>query len=51
EHIYTSIWGYDGIGDNSVIAEHVRRIRLKLSQYTDKEYIETVWGVGYRWIG
>ena len=51
EHIYTSIWGYDGIGENSVIAEHVRRIRLKLSQYTDKEYIETVWGVGYRWIG
>lgn len=51
EHIYTSIWGYDGLGNSSVIAEHVRRIRGKLSQYTEREYIETVWGVGYRWIG
>ncbi|MBW4829486.1 MAG: response regulator transcription factor [Clostridiaceae bacterium] len=51
EHIYTSVWGYDGFGDSSVIAEHVRRIRGKLSRHTDREYIETVWGVGYRWIG
>jgi len=51
EHIYTSVWEYNGIGDNSVVAEHIRRIRGKISQYTDREYIETVWGVGYRWIG
>lgn len=51
EDIYTSIWGLDGLGDNSVIAEHIRRIRAKLAKLSDTEYIETVWGVGYKWVG
>ena len=32
-----------------VVKEHIRKIRNKLSAYTDKNYIETVWGVGYKW--
>lgn len=51
ERIYTSIWGYDAMGDSSVVAEHIRRIRSKILAVTDKEYIKTVWGVGYRWVG
>lgn len=51
EKIYTLLWGYDAIGDNSVVAEHIRKIRCKISKLTDKEYIQTVWGVGYRWVG
>ena len=45
ERIYERIWGYDSEGDSSVVAEHIRRIRSKLAAYTDRIYIETVWGV------
>ena len=50
ERIYEKIWGYDSEGDCSVVAEHIRRIRSKISDYTDKSYIETVWGCGYKWV-
>lgn len=49
ERIYEKVCGYDGEGDKRSITELVRRIRGKLSAYTETEYIETVWGVGYRW--
>jgi two-component system, OmpR family, lantibiotic biosynthesis response regulator NisR/SpaR len=51
ERIYERLWGYDSEGDSSIITEHIRRIRLKISKYTDQVLIETVWGVGYKWIG
>lgn len=50
ETIYEKLWGYDGEGDSIVVKEHIRKIRNKLADYTEKNYIETVWGVGYRWI-
>ncbi len=50
ERIYERCWGYEAEGDSRVITELIRRIRKKISRYTDKEYIETVWGMGYRWI-
>lgn len=50
ERIYERIWGYDSEGDSSVVAEHIRRIRTKIAAYTDRAYIETVWGCGYKWI-
>ena len=50
ETIYEKLWGYDGNGDSVVIKEHIRKIRNKLTNYTNKNYIETVWGVGYKWI-
>ena len=49
-HLYERIWGYDSEGDSSVVAEHIRRIRSKLAAYTDRIYIETVWGCGYKWV-
>lgn len=49
ERIYESIWGYDADGDNQVIKEHIRKIRAKLQEATGNDYIETVWGVGYKW--
>lgn len=49
ERIYERVWGYDGDGDSSVVAEHIRRIRGKLSSCTEQNYIETVWGCGYKW--
>lgn len=50
ERIYEHIWGYDSEGDSSVIAEHIRRIRAKFTAQGMNNYIETVWGVGYKWI-
>ena len=50
ERIYEKIWGYDAEGDSSVIAEHIRRIRAKLSKFGGEHHIETVWGMGYKWV-
>ncbi len=49
ETIYEKLWGFNNEGDSIVIKEHIRKIRNKLAEYTDKQYIETVWGVGYKW--
>lgn len=49
ERIYERISGYDGEGDSRVITELIRRMRGKLRKYSEEEYIETVWGMGYRW--
>ena len=49
EQIYERVRGFDGEADASIIAEHVRRIRQKIDKKT--KHIETVWGVGYKWIG
>lgn len=51
EQIYEQVRGIDGDGDNTIVTEHIRRIRNKLNSYHDREYIKTVWGVGYKWIG
>lgn len=50
ERIYEKIWGYDAKGESSVIAEHIRRIRSKLAKYKEEYHIETVWGMGYKWV-
>lgn len=50
ERIYEKVCGYDAEGDSRVITEIVRRIRKKFGEQTETEYIETVWGMGYRWI-
>ena len=49
EQIYERVRGFDGEADASIIAEHVRRIRKKIDKKS--KHIETVWGVGYKWIG
>lgn len=51
EMIYEQLWGFDKDGESSIITEHIRRIRQKFKEYTKETMIETVWGVGYRWIG
>ena len=43
------VCGYDAEGDSRVVTELIRRVRKKLAEYTQTEYIETVWGMGYRW--
>ena len=49
ERIYEKISGYDTEGDSRVVTELIRRIRNKIKRYTEHEYIETIWGMGYKW--
>lgn len=47
--LFDRIWGYDAIGDASTVIVHINRIRDKIETDTSEpEYIETVWGAGYR---
>lgn len=51
ELLYEKAWGYEKEGDSHLVTEMISRIRRKLKKYTNKVYIETVWGYGYKWIG
>ncbi|RXZ82866.1 DNA-binding response regulator [Paenibacillaceae bacterium] len=50
ERIYEQIWGLEGDGSDSVVVEHVRKLRAKLSAAGAKSHIETIWGLGYKWV-
>ncbi|MCY6484912.1 response regulator transcription factor [Clostridium aestuarii] len=44
------VWGYNFVGDPKIVDVNVRRLRNKLEDNpSSPNYIETVWGVGYRW--
>ncbi len=49
EKIYENTGGYESDAESRVITVLISRIRKKLRQYSEQEYIETVWGIGYRW--
>lgn len=49
EQIYEAVWGLDGDGDSNAVKEHIRKIRAKLKETTGQDFIETVWGMGYKW--
>lgn len=51
ERIYELVWGLDGSGSSDTVMEHIRKIRAKLSGVSLDGCIETVWGVGYKWVG
>lgn len=49
ERIFESLWGDDFAGDTATIAVHIQKIRKKIEKDpANPEYIETVWGAGYR---
>lgn len=50
ERIYERLWSWDSGGDSAVVAEHIRRIRAKFSAAGSRTHVETVWGVGYKWV-
>lgn len=51
EQIYEKVWGMDADGDSSTVTEHVKKIRHKLSiMDPERQYISTIWGVGYKWV-
>ena len=49
EEVFESIWGIDSLGETSTVMVHINRLRAKIDkQFRDEEYIDTVWGVRYR---
>lgn len=49
EELFERVWGYDSLTDASTITVHIARIREKISVSCENgQYIETVWGAGYR---
>jgi len=52
EQIYINIWGEDAYGDLTTVAVHIRKIREKIeADPSNPQYLETVWGAGYRFTG
>lgn len=47
DSLFDTVWGFDSLGDASTVTVHIQRIRDKIEKDGIK-YIETVWGVGYR---
>ncbi|WP_066186975.1 MULTISPECIES: response regulator transcription factor [Gracilibacillus] len=49
DQLFEQIWGWDAIGDNTTVTVHIRKIREKIEKDpSHPSFIETVWGVGYR---
>ncbi len=49
ETLFERVWGYDALSDASTVTVHIARIRDKIESESDgNQYIETVWGAGYR---
>jgi len=49
EEIFREVWDMDSVGDIATVTVHIKKIREKIEFNTAKpQYIETIWGVGYR---
>ena len=49
EEIFREVWDMDSVGDIATVTVHIKKIREKIEYNTAKpQYIETIWGVGYR---
>ncbi len=49
EQLFKEIWEMESVGDIATVTVHIKKIREKIEFNTAKpQYIETIWGVGYR---
>lgn len=46
--ILKKVWNYDYVGETRTLDMHVKSLRSKISKFTDKQYINTVRGIGYK---
>ena len=52
DHLMETVWGYAFAGDTSTVTVHIRRLREKIEPDPARpRYLQTVWGVGYRFVG
>ncbi|MBQ0083752.1 MAG: response regulator transcription factor [Clostridiales bacterium] len=48
DQLLDEVWGFDYYGDSRTVDVHVKRLREKLEDVSDKWALKTVWGVGYK---
>lgn len=49
EELFRRIWNMDSIGDIATVTVHIKKIREKIeADKSDPQYVDTIWGVGYR---
>ena len=49
DELFREIWGMESMGDVATVTVHIKKIREKIEYNTaDPQYVETIWGVGYR---
>ncbi|GIO52922.1 DNA-binding response regulator [Paenibacillus sp. SSG-1] len=49
DDLFERIWGLDALGDNATVTVYISKLREKIEANPSKpQYIETIWGVGYR---
>jgi DNA-binding response OmpR family regulator len=49
DELFNRVWGVDALGDLATLTVHIRKIREKIElDPSNPQYIETIWGVGYR---
>ncbi len=52
DELLNKVWGYNYFGDPKIIDVNIRRLRSKIEENASTpQFIETVWGIGYRWKG
>ena len=47
-NLFESVWDEEYVPEDSTLKVHISNLRTKLKEYDDDEYIETVWGMGYK---
>ena len=47
-NIFESIWEEDYMGDDNTINVHISNLRNKISKHAEYDYIQTIWGIGYK---
>jgi DNA-binding response OmpR family regulator len=49
DELFERIWGFDACGDTKTVTVHIKKVREKIEMDTSNpRYIETIWGIGYR---
>ncbi len=49
DDLFRAIWAMEAVGDTATVTVHIKKIREKIEvNSSDPQYIETIWGVGYR---
>ena len=51
EELLSNVWGWDFYGESKIVDVNMRRLRTKIEDNpSEPQFIETVWGKGYRWV-
>ena len=48
DQLLDKVWGFDYLGDSRTVDVHIKRLREKLENASDKWVLKTIWGVGYK---